>query len=72
MKYSKNVTLKASNIETIEGFMNKTKQNFSATLNIIIEQWDKITLEMQKVAREQEQLQHLKKIDTIKKAKVIK
>ena len=64
-KYSKNVTLKGRNIECIEAFMHKTRKNFSATLNIIIEQWDTLTLEIIKQQRTQA-------VDNIKQAKVLK
>ena len=61
----KNVTLSLKNVEIIRGYMNKTRRNFSKTLNIIIQQWDSISLEIMKI-------QEKKGIDNVLKAKVIK
>jgi len=67
--FGKNVSFKAANIEIIQGFQHKTRKNFSQTLNIIIEQWDKFSIEIQKF---QEKLKIEKQVKDIKKAKVIK
>lgn len=47
----KNVGLKMSNLIIIQQYSNKTKQNFSKTLNIIIEEWDKLSVELMKMKR---------------------
>lgn len=70
--FGKNVSLKAGNIQVIQGFQHKTKKNFSATLNIIVEQWDKFSIIIAKYQREHETKQELKKFDQMKKAEVIK
>ena len=64
-KYSRNITLKARNIETIEGYMNKSRRNFSQTINIIIEQWDRFSIEMLR-------MQRTEKVKGLTEAKVIK
>jgi len=66
--FGKNVSLKIKNIEIVQGFMHKTRRNFSQTVNIIIEQWDGYSLAMQKI---QEDLSVQQKLDEIKKAEVI-
>lgn len=70
--FSKNITLKAGNIEVITGFMNKTKKNFSATVNIIIEEWDTFSILMMKLKEEQETKNGLDHIGEMKKATPIK
>lgn len=69
--FGKNVSLKASTIETISGFMNKTKKNFSETLNIIIRQWDEFSVMIMKMQQDQDSQKNLKHFDEIKKAKAI-
>jgi len=69
MKFSKNVTLKGQNIQTIQEYMFKTRKNFSATLNIIIEQWDKLSLQLIEIERAQKLKEEM---DNIKNAKVLK
>lgn len=66
---SKNVTLKLQNLETIMFFQNKTRKNFSKTLNVIIEQWDEYSIMVQKV---QEQRELDKEVKNLKNAEVIK
>ena len=70
--FGKNVSLKADNIETITGFMNKTRKQFSATLNIIIEQWDEFSVAMQKLQDEAETQERTDHFNKIQKAKPIK
>lgn len=67
-KFSKNITLKGKNIENITEYMYKTRKNFSATVNIIIEEWDEYSILIQNLKIEQE----AKKIEQAAKAKVIK
>jgi len=69
--FSKNVTLKTGNIEIITGFMNKTKKNFSATLNIIIKQWDEISVMLMKQLEDKQIQTEIKQFDEIKEAKAI-
>jgi len=61
----KNVSLKLKNLGVVAGYQNKTRRNFSRTLNIIIEEWDKFSLELQKLKEKQ----HL---DNVRNAKVLK
>ncbi len=67
-KFSKNVTLKGKNIDNITDYMYKTRKNFSATLNIIIEQWDMYSIQIEKLKIQSEANQ----IEQLAKAKVIK
>lgn len=53
--FGKNVSLRQENIYTVQGFMNKTKKNFSQTLNIIIEEWDKFSIIVQQIKDKQKQ-----------------
>ena len=70
------VSLKRETIEIINGFMNKTRANFSQTLNIIVEQWDEFSIELQKYQENQKrkkaELQANLEIKNLKSAKVIK
>ena len=70
--FGKNVSLKASNIQVIQGFQHKTKKNFSATMNLIIEQWDKFSLIIAKYEYDQETKANLDQFDKQRAAKVIK
>lgn len=70
--YGKQVSLKASNIDIINGFMNKTKTTFSGTLNIIVEQWDKFSIIIMQYEKNKETKKELNKLDEMKEAKVIK
>jgi len=65
MCVGKNVGLKLRNVLLIQQYMNKTKRNFSKTLNIIIEEWDHFSLELEKLRRQAE-------FQQVKVAKVIK
>ena len=68
----KNVGLKMSNLRTIQEYQLKTRKGFSKTLNIIIEEWDKITIEFAKIKYKEEDQKLNSKIEDYKKAKVIK
>lgn len=70
--FGKNISLKASNIEIIQGFMNKTKKNFSQTVNIIIKQWDDYSIFMLKYKRDRETQKELDRFEEMKKAKIEK
>lgn len=73
LKLSKSVTLTMDNVLVIEQMMEKTKQNFSKTLNYVLSDWVKIRTELAKAGRaKQNELDVSKKIKNIKKAKVIK
>jgi len=65
MKISKNVTLTFNNLENVMLFQDRTHRNFSQTLNIIIEQWEKFRVIIEKL----EAQEHL---DKMQKAEVIK
>ena len=65
MYFGKNVSFMASNFQIVQGYMNRTRRNFSATLNIIIEQWDEFSLMIQKMKDQ-------KHLENISKAKVVK
>lgn len=79
MYFGKNVSLKQKNFSIVAGYMNRTKKNFSATLNIIIEQWDEFSILVQKMREKQrnKEIQDLKKetdvhLNDLKDAKVVK
>ena len=66
----KNVGLKLRNLVLIQQYMFKTKRNFSKTLNIIIEEWDRFSLEIEKMKREMEvtaEIEKQKSAEVIKK-----
>lgn len=69
--FGKQVSFKAGVIEIINGYMNKTKKNFSATLNIMVEQWDEFSLVVLNLRKEQETQKGLDRFDEMKKATVI-
>ena len=64
-RIGKNVTLTLQNLENIMLYQNKTRKNFSQTLNVMLDQWDEYSLVIQKAQEKQE------KID-LKEAEVIK
>jgi len=53
----KNVTLSFSSIEIIQGYQYKTRKNFSKTLDIIIKEWDNLSIAINKLQKEQEKKQ---------------
>jgi len=69
IKVGKNVTLTIGAIEIVNGYTNRTKRNFSQTMDIIIKQWDKISIEFKKLKQD---IEEQKKVEDLKKAKVIK
>ena len=76
MALGKNVSMTPVTIDIVRQYMNKTKQNFSATLNQIIMEWDNFSIELEKFKREQHrkkaELQANLEIKNLKSAKVIK
>jgi len=42
------VSLTNKAISTVSGYQNRTKRNFSQTLNIIIDEWDTFSIELMK------------------------
>lgn len=70
--YGKNVTLTLEAIEVVNGYMNRTRKNFSQTLDIIVKEWDNISVQLEKVRKEKELKQNLQYLDDISKAKVVK
>lgn len=64
-KVGKNVTLTLQNLENIMLYQHKTRKNFSQTLNIMLGEWDKFSIMIQKMQREQD-------IENLQKAEVIK
>ena len=51
--FGKNVSLEAEVIQIVAGYQNKTRKTFSATLNIIIKQWDKLSVELERMQRQE-------------------
>jgi len=70
--YGKNVTLTMENIQLITNHMRRTRRNFSQTLNIMLQEWDGVTLQIMKMKREQETKRDLNYLEAVSKAKVIK
>jgi hypothetical protein len=66
MCVGKNVTLQLDNIQIVQGYMNRTRRNFSQTLNIIISEWDNFSIEINKI-RANLQSDELKKAEVVKK-----
>ena len=69
--FGKNVSLKLETVRIIQGFMNKTKKNFSQTVNIMIEQWDEFSIVIQEWKRQENVKENLKYLEEQKNAKVI-
>lgn len=70
VKVSKNITLTLGNVEIIMQMMDKTKRNFSFTVNYILEDWVKVRKYLyQKTNLTKEEETQFKEIE---KAKVIK
>lgn len=72
MCFGKNVSFKASNIQIVQEYMNKTKKNFSQTVNVILQEWDKFSIIIMKWKQDAETKDQLEKFDQMKKSKVIK
>ena len=74
--FGKNCSFDIKTLEIVNNYMNRTKKSFSFTLNQIIKEWDKITLEMERIARKNFEKNVGKYenelIENYKKAKVIK
>ena len=68
----KNVTFTLENIALVRDYMNKTRKNFSQTVNIMLQDWDKITIEIAKHRRDIIESIADKEIKEQKQAKVIK
>lgn len=67
IRVSKNVTLTMESIEIVLGYSNRTKKNFSKTLDIIVKEWDNISLALARL-QEKERLKakEVKEKDEIK------
>ena len=48
------VSLTNEAIAIINGYMHKTRRNFSQTLNIIVQEWDNFSIAIEKYKRKQE------------------
>jgi hypothetical protein len=70
MIVGKNVSLKLSNLTLIQDYMNKTRKGFSKTLNIMLKEWDKYSLQIQELERRQEEVRKKELFAQMKKAKV--
>ena len=72
MYLSKTVTLSLEAVNIITGFQNRTKSNFSKTLDRIIKDWDNISLEIEKFQRKKIKQEADIQGENLQKAKVIK
>ena len=63
-RFGRNVTLSMEAIEVIQGYMHRTQMNFSQTTDVIVKQWDRFSLAMEKA-------QKIKEIEELKQAKVL-
>jgi hypothetical protein len=70
--YSKNVTLSIDAIEVINGYCNRTKQNFSKTLDIIVKEWDNVSVQLERIKRDKEIKENLTYLDQLKNTKAVK
>lgn len=78
----KNVTLKNYHVDMIFTYSNRTRKNFSQTLQIILDEWDKLSIIKMKLDAEKEKKQldlrnqeiksDAKYIEAVGKGKVIK
>jgi hypothetical protein len=71
-RYSKNVTLSKGSIEIIEGYQNRTRSNFSDTLDQIIKDWDKISVQLMRIKRVEAEKEAEAKIQELKQAEIVK
>lgn len=69
--FGKNVSLEAEVIQIIAGYQNRTKKTFSATLNIIVKQWDSLSAEIEKIQRLKADKEATEYLDDMKKAQVV-
>lgn len=73
IKVGKNVTLTLNNVLVVEQMMEKTKQNFSKTLNYVLSDWVKIrTMLAQKRKEGIDAINLSEQLHSIKKARVVK
>ena len=66
------LSLTQATIDAVNGYMNKTRQNFSKTLNIIVKEWDEFSIALEKYKRAQLEQQTTTHLNNIKKAQVVK
>jgi len=74
-KISKTVTLDYDNFDVVKQLMEKTRLNFSRTIDLIIVQWLRFQQDLRKEQAYIEQLEvkrQIEKFDQSKKAKVVK
>jgi predicted transcriptional regulator YdeE len=64
MCVGKQVSIDLSNLYIVQGYQNRTRKNFSRTLNEIIKQWDTFSVQINKIQAKLE-------ADELKKAEVI-
>lgn len=64
--------MEADVIQTITGYQNKTRKDFSKTLCIIVREWDKFSVLIQKLKREHLEKQTEGHLKDLQNAKVIK
>jgi hypothetical protein len=69
LSLGKNVSLLQSNIYLVQEYMSKTRVGFSKTLNIILKEWDKYSLEIQKLREREEEDRIKARFDQMKGAK---
>lgn len=70
--FGKNISMKQTNFLIVQGYMNKTRKNFSQTVNKIIEEWDKFSIMIEKYKRQQLKDQTTEYGNDLKSAKVVK
>ena len=68
----KNCSFKMKNFMLVNQYQNKTKRGFSATLNKILEEWDDMSLELQKYKEREEEERIRDRFDTISQADALK
>lgn len=72
LSLGKNVSLLQSNIYLIQEYMLKTRKGFSKTLNVILKEWDKYSIEIQKLRDREEEERVSQRFAQMKDYKVIK
>lgn len=68
----KNVSLKLENLILIKNYQNRTNKGFSQTLNKMLEEWDKYSLEILKLKESEERERVDQRFAEYKKATVEK
>jgi len=69
---SKTCTLSMEAVEIVRGYQSRTRSNFSDTLDQIIKDWDKISVQLMRIKRVEAEKEAEAKIQELKQAEIVK